>query len=244
MYEADDNGFRATGAHFPVSPVRPPPFVYLPVHPMIPVSGFGYRYGPQNNPFFYSNFLLGGRKRKQKYFAFFYPQCYMFSQFFRHIWSSKRLPITNVRQDFRKWIVTDTRKNSFGKAMGSTDSRGSCRPNRKWSTCGSFCFRVTVGEVILEIVCDFQHIWCSNVTRNTSQIYLIFQTKLCLSIVVELLHKINMHNSIQLLTRSCKIGVHSPETRSCLANLIFWLKIGKEVLLVLLRNATWLISRL
>jgi hypothetical protein len=80
MYEADDNGFRATGAHLPVAPVRPPPFVHLPVHPMIPVSGFGYRYGPQNNPFFYSN-VLGGRTRKQKCFDFLYPQCYMFSNF-------------------------------------------------------------------------------------------------------------------------------------------------------------------
>lgn len=80
MYEADDNGFRATGAHFPVSPVRPPPFVHLPVHPMIPVSGFGYRYGPQNNPFFYSNFV-GGRMRKQKHFAFLYPVLNVFPIF-------------------------------------------------------------------------------------------------------------------------------------------------------------------
>ncbi len=86
IYEADEKGFRATGAHLPVAPGVFPVQRYSAfpsVYPVAPVSSYGYRYAPQNYyPYYYPSFA-SGKAGKPKCQAILYLILNVFSQFFQ-----------------------------------------------------------------------------------------------------------------------------------------------------------------
>ncbi|XP_046449555.1 uncharacterized protein LOC124197996 [Daphnia pulex] len=69
LYEADERGFRATGAHLPVAPGIFPVQRYSAfpsVYPVASAPSYGYRYAPENYyPYYYPNIanpnVLGGK---------------------------------------------------------------------------------------------------------------------------------------------------------------------------------------
>ncbi|XP_046637329.1 uncharacterized protein LOC124315596 isoform X2 [Daphnia pulicaria] len=80
IYEADEKGFRATGAHLPVAPSVFPVQRYSAfpsVYPVAPVSSYGYRYAPQNYyPYYYPSFASGKYGSAKDYLSSMYDGGY------------------------------------------------------------------------------------------------------------------------------------------------------------------------